>query len=221
MDTQPMKQLSEFTTLAEAQAYEYITGQMIHRDSMNGWLGQAGVYKAMKAVAADELNPFSDVMEAFLDSEEYNFKQGTNTGDAHIALLDSLIASEPTIGARLASIKPIVMARANVVSKPFEFTTQQDFDEAKDVGETITLPANTGQHKVLLTITTAPRKVTKLNIQQRFGDTTDDLTEWHDVASVSVLYKQSTYSSGMIPASNSLIRELRLISPLTLGVSKV
>ena len=216
-----MKQLSEFTTLAEAQAYEYITGQMIHRDSMNGWLGQAGVYKAMKAVAADELNPFSDVMEAFLDSEEYNFKQGTNTGDAHIALLDSLIASEPTIGARLASIKPIVMARANVVSKPFEFTTQQDFDEAKDVGETITLPANTGQHKVLLTITTAPRKVTKLNIQQRFGDTTDDLTEWHDVASVSVLYKQSTYSSGMIPASNSLIRELRLISPLTLGVSKV
>jgi len=219
MDTQPMKQLSEFTTLAEAQAYEYITGQMIHRDSMNGWLGQAGVYKAMKAVAADELNPFSDVMEAFLDSEEYNFKQGTITGDAHIALLDSLIAGEPTIGARLASIKPIVMARANVVSKPFEFTTQQDFDEAKDVGETITLPANTGQHKVSLTITTAPRKVTKLTIQQRFGDTPDDLTEWHDVASVSVLYKQSTYSSGMIPASNSLIRELRLISPLTLGVS--
>jgi len=214
-----MKQLSEFTTLAEAQAYEYITGQMIHRDSMNGWLGQAGVYKAMKAVAADELNPFSDVMEAFLDSEEYNFKQGTTTGDAHIALLDSLITGEPTIGARLAAIKPIVMARANVVSKPFEFTTQQDFDEAKDVGETITLPANTGQHKVSLTITTAPRKVTKLTIQQRFGDTPDDLTEWHDVASVSVLYKQSTYSSGMIPASNSLIRELRLISPLTLGVS--
>ena len=62
--------LSEFTTLAEAQAHEVISGQMIHRDSMNGWLGQAGVYKAMKAVAADELNPFSDVMEAFLDSEE-------------------------------------------------------------------------------------------------------------------------------------------------------
>jgi hypothetical protein len=221
MDTQPMKQLSEFTTLAEAQAHEVISGQMIHRDSMNGWLGQAGVYKAMKAVAADELNPFSDVMEAFLDSEEYNFKQGTTTGDSHIALLDSLISGESTIGARLASIKPIVMARANVVSKPFEFTTQQDFDEAKDVGETITLPANTGQHKVSLTITTAPRKVTKLTIQQRFGDTAEDLTEWHDVASVSVLYKQSTYSSGMIPASNSLIRELRLISPLTLGVSKV
>ena len=216
-----MKQLSEFTTLAEAQAHEYITGQMIHRDSMNGWLGHAGVYKAMKAVAADELNPFSDVIEAFLDSEEYNFKQGTTTGDAHIALLDSLIDGEPTIGARLAAIKPIVMARSNVVSKPYEFTTQQDFDEAKDAGETITLQANTGQHKVSLTITTAPRKVTKLTIQQRFGDTPDDLTEWHDVASVSVLYKQSTYSSGMIPASNSLIRELRLISPLTLGVSKV
>lgn len=222
MDTQPMKQLSEFTTLAEAQAHEVISGQMIHRDSMNGWLGQAGVYKAMKAVAADELNPFSDVMEAFLDSEEYNFKQGTITGDAHIALLDSLIAGEPAIGARLASIKPIVMARANVVSKPFEFTTQQDFDEAKDAGETITLPANTGQHKVEgITIDKQPRKVTKLNIQQRFGDTAEDLTEWHDVASVSVLYKQSTYSSGMIPASDSLIRELRLISPLTLGVSKV
>ena len=216
-----MKQLSEFTTLAEAQAHEVISGKMIHRDSMNGWLGQAGVYKAMKAVAADESNPFSDVMEAFLDSEEYNFKQGTTTGDAHIALLDSLIAGEPTIGDELAAIKPIVMARANVVSKPFESATQEDFDEAKDVGETITLPANTGQHKVLLTITTAPRKLTKLTIQQRFGDTTDDLTEWHDVASVSVLYKQSTYSSGMIPASDSLIRELRLISPLTLGVSKV
>ena len=213
-----MKQLSEFTTLAEAQAYEHVTGQMIHRDSMNGWLGQAGVYKAMKAVAADELNPFSDVMEAFLDSEEYNFKQGTTTGDAHIALLDSLIANEPTIGATLAAVKPVVMARANVVSKPYEFTTQEEFDEASDAGEIIALPANTGQHKVTLAITTQPSKLTKLTIQQRFGDTVEDLTEWHDVASVSVLYKQSTYSSGIIPASGSLIRELRLISPLTLGV---
>lgn len=123
--------LKDFNTLAEAQSHTVTTGTLIHRDSMNGWLGAAGIYKRMKEIAADDTHPYANTLEAFLDSVEYNFKQGTTTGDAHIALLDSLIATEPTIGTQLASIKPIIMARANIVSKPHEFATQHDFAKAK------------------------------------------------------------------------------------------
>jgi hypothetical protein len=125
--------LSDFSTLAEAKVYATITGKLIHRDSLNGWLGQAGIYKRMKAIAADTSNPFCDVLDAFLDSVEYNFIAGKTTGDAHIALLDSLIANEPTIGPQLAALRPVVLSRANVVSYPFENATRHAFEVAKGI----------------------------------------------------------------------------------------
>ena len=122
--------LQDFATLALARAHPVIIGELINRDSLNGWLGGAGIYKRMKTIAADPAHPDCDVMEAFLDSVDYNFIAGTTTGDAHIALLDSLIANESTIGPQLAALRPLVMSRANVVTYPLANTTKQDFDRA-------------------------------------------------------------------------------------------
>lgn len=216
-------QLSDFNTLAEAQAYELITDKkQIGSGQARGFFVNNGIWVTLRQIQADIANPLFALADAVIvtasdASSFFGLDTTTAEGLGNLAAADIMVAAGIMTEAQKASLLSLALTS----SYPHADATQLDFDEAKDVGETITLPANTGQHKVLLTITTAPRKVTKLNIQQRFGDTAEDLTEWHDVASVSVLYKQSTYSSGMIPASNSLIRELRLISPLTLGVSKV
>jgi hypothetical protein len=123
--------LSDFNTEEEAKAHAVVVGQLINRDTLNGWLGGAGIYKRMKAIAVDTTHPYCDVMEAFLDSVDYNFIAGTSTGDAHITLLDSLIANEPTVGPALSALRPLVMARANVVTYPFVNITSYDFQLAK------------------------------------------------------------------------------------------
>lgn len=218
--------LQDFSTLAEAQAHTITTGTLIHRDSMNGWLGAAGIYKRMKEIAADNTHPYANTMEAFLDSVEYNFKQGTTTGDAHIALLDSLIDDEPTIGTQLAAVKPIVMARANVVSYPFTNTTQAEFDEAKDTGQIIALPANNSQHLIQINTTIQPLNPTDITIEHRFGTDSENLTDWHEAGRVRQVYYTTVmtgqpYKSGQIPATIATYRELRLVSPLTLGITVV
>ena len=212
--------LSDFSTLAEAQAFELITDKkQVGSGQARGFFVNEGLWTTLRQVQADIANPLFALADAVIvtasdASSFFGLDTATAEGQGNLAAANTMVAA----GIMTEAQKDALLSLALTSSYPHADATQLDFDEAKDVGETITLPANTGQHKVLLTITTAPRKVTKLNIQQRFGDTAEDLTEWHDVASVSVLYKQSTYSSGMIPASNSLIRELRLISPLTLGV---
>jgi hypothetical protein len=215
--------LSDFNILAEAQTYKLITDKkQVGSGQARGFFVSEGIWTTLRQIQADIANPLFALADAVIvtasdASSFFGLDTATAEGQGNLAAADTMVAA----GIMTEAQKVDLLSLALTSSYPHADATQLDFDEAKDTGETITLPANTGQHKVLLTITTAPRKVTKLTIQQRFGDTPDDLTEWHDVASVSVLYKQSTYSSGMIPASNSLIRELRLISPLTLGVSKV
>lgn len=213
--------LSDFNTLAEAQTYKLITDKkQVGSGQARGFFVSEGIWTTLRQIQADIANPLFALADAVIvtasdASSFFGLDTATAEGQGNLAAADTMVAA----GIMTEAQKVDLLSLALTSGYPHADTTQQDFDEAKDAGETITLPANTGQHKVSLTITTAPRKVTKLTIQQRFGDTPDDLTEWHDVASVSVLYKQSTYSSGMIPASNSLIRELRLISPLSLGVS--
>ena len=215
--------LSDFNTLAEAQAFELITDKkQIGSGQARGFFVNEGIWTTLRQIQADIANPLFALADAVIvtasdASSFFGLDTATAEGQGNLAAADTMVAA----GIMTDTQKVDLLSLALTSSYPHADATQIDFDEAKDAGKTITLPANTGQHKVSLTITTAPRKLTKLTIQQRFGDTAEDLTEWHDVASVSVLYKQSTYSSGMIPASDSLIRELRLISPLTLGVSKV
>jgi len=212
--------LSDFNTLAEAQAYKLITDKkQVGSGQARGFFVSEGIWTTLRQIQADIANPLFALADAVIvtasdASSFFGLDTATAEGQGNLAAADTMVAA----GIMTEAQKVDLLSLALTSSYPHADATQQDFDEAKDAGEPITLPANTGAHKVSLTIATAPRKLTKLTIQQRFGDTAEDLTEWHDVASVSVLYKQSTYSSGMIPASDSLIRELRLISPLTLGV---
>ena len=218
-----MKQLSDFNTLAEAQAYKLITDKKkVGSGQARGFFVNEGIWTTLRQIQADIANPLFALADAVIvtasdASRFFGLDTATADGQGNLAAADTMVAA----GIMTEAQKVDLLSLALTSSYPHADATQLDFDEAKDTGETITLPANTGQHKVSLTITTAPRKLTKLTIQQRFGDTPDDLTEWHDVASVGVLYKQKTYSSGIIPASGSLLRALRAVSPLTLGVSKV
>ena len=216
--------LSDFNTLAEAQAYKLITDKkQIGSGQARGFFVNEGIWTTLRQIQADIANPLFALADAVIvtasdASSFFGLDTATAEGQGNLAAADTMVAA----GIMTEAQKVDLLSLALTSSYPHADATQLDFDEAKDVGEPITLPANTGQHKVEgITIDKQPRKLTKLTIQQRFGDTAEDLTEWHDVASVSVLYKQSTYSSGMIPASNSLIRELRLISPLTLGLERV
>lgn len=125
--------LADFNTLAEAQAHTVTTGKLIHRDTMNSLLASAGLYVAFKNMALDSNNPFQDLIAAFLDSEEYNFKRGapTSTGERQIAALDTMIAAGGDLGAALAALRPVILGIANPVSNPFASATEHDFAKAK------------------------------------------------------------------------------------------
>ncbi len=109
--------VDDATALTEAQAYTTTQGQMIPRNSMNAILAAAGLYNAFLAAA-----PTNDLIAAFMaeSSTEYNFIQGTATGDAQIAKLDSLIAGDYPM---LAALKPELIARCNKIVTPFANTT--------------------------------------------------------------------------------------------------
>lgn len=144
--------LSDFSTLAQAQAYETTQPKLIHRDSMNSLLASVGMYNALKAIAADTSNPDSDAMSAFLDSTDYNFMVGTSTGDRQIAALDEIIARGGALGDGLALIKPYIIAMANATYRPFKNSTKHDFALAKG---TITRKAVTQTDGILVLTTTA------------------------------------------------------------------
>ena len=123
--------LQDFATLVEAKAYTTTQPKLIHRDSMNSLLASAGMYIALKDVAADTASPYQNLMAAFLDSVEYNFMIGNATGDRQIGALDSIIASGGALGLGLAAIRPTILAMANPEVKPFENATEHAFQVAK------------------------------------------------------------------------------------------
>jgi len=119
--------LTDFATLAEARAYEHVQEQMINRNQMNGILAQAVLYVSLKAIAASDGHPFQDAMAAFFDATEYNFTAGTPVGDQNIAMLDAMIAAGLPESPALAATRPTVVALANPMVKPYEYTTLHQF----------------------------------------------------------------------------------------------
>lgn len=146
-----MKTLAEFDTLAEAKAYTQTRGKMIHRNSMNAWLSQAGKYRRLKAIAADENHPLGDGAAAFLDSTEYNLIQTSETGQGVIALMQALIAAEGD-DAGLQAVLDKAIASANEITRPYKNVSEYEWRKAR--GETINkkqvTPVN-GYIKITLT----------------------------------------------------------------------
>ena len=125
-------QLADFSTLAEARAYTTTTGKMIHRNSMNAWLAQAGMYRRLKQIAADDTHPLADGCAAFLDSTEYNLIQTSETGQGVIALMQALIAAENNNPA-LQAVLDKAIAAANETVTPYANASLYDWQRARGV----------------------------------------------------------------------------------------
>ena len=214
-------QLSEFPTLAEAQAYELITDKkQIGSGQARGFFVNNGIWVTLRQVQADIANPLFALADAVIvtasdASSFFGLDTTTAEGLGNLAAADIMVAA----GIMTEAQKDTLLALALKSTYPHATATQEDLDEAKDAGETIELAQNNSQHVITVNVTTQPRKPTGLKIQQSFGADINNMTEWHDCGEVrNVYYTQRTYQT-MIPASPTAYRELRLVSPLTLGVS--
>lgn len=137
--------------LALAKAEKVTVGKLIHRDSMNSLLASAGMYNALKAIAADTNNPDSDAMAAFLDSTEYNFIVGDTTGDRQIAAMDAIISEGGVLGAGLGAIKPVIIAMANRESDAYPNVTLHDIKTATGTITRVSKQAVNGWLKITTT----------------------------------------------------------------------
>lgn len=145
-----MKTLAEFDTLEVAKLHTETRGKMIHRNSMNAWLSEAGKYRRLKAIAADEAHPLGDGAAAFLDSTEYNLIQSSVTGQGVIQLMQALVAAEGN-DAALQEVLSKAIAAANEVYYPYENATQHDFAKAKGNCPVKTVTPVNGYLKITLT----------------------------------------------------------------------
>lgn len=145
-----MKTLAEFDTLQAAKEYPQTRGKMIHRNSMNAWLSQAGKYRRLKEIAADANNPLGDGAAAFLDSTEYNLIQTSETGQGVIQLMQALILAEGNDPA-LQAVLDKGIAAANEVYYPHANATEYDFAKAKGICPIKTVTPVNGYLKITLT----------------------------------------------------------------------
>jgi hypothetical protein len=215
-------QLSDFATLAEAQAYELITDKkQIGSGQARGFFVNNGIWTTLRQIQGDithQLFALADAVIVTASDASSFFGLDTTTAEG----LGNLAAADIMVGAGIMTEaqKDEMLALALKSTYPHVDATQAEFDEAKDTGgEPINLKQSNSQHVITVSITKQPLKPTGLKIQQRFGADINDMTEWHDCGEVrNVYYTQRTYQT-MVPASPTAYRELRLVSPLTLGVS--
>lgn len=138
--------LSDFETLAQAQAYTLTNPQFFNNNTMNSVLTQIKLLGPLTAIASDFNHPFFDEAKAVLDSQEFNFRQDSPTGLMQIQMLDAMINAPVAVDmasgtvdltAKLTQLKVTCLHIANPVTQPFANATQEQFDEAKAQGETL------------------------------------------------------------------------------------
>jgi hypothetical protein len=152
-----MKQLKEFGTLKLAKEYPQSRGKMIHRDTMNFLLAKHSRYKRLKEIANDPLNPLSELVDAFMDSTEYNLIQSSVTGQGVIGLMQQLIASEGN-DENLQSVLDAAIAIANEVYYPHTNATEHAFLKAKGTCPTKQVTPTGGYLKITLTKDVEPHR---------------------------------------------------------------
>jgi hypothetical protein len=212
--------ISDFETLELALAHSEVKGRMTSPDMMVSLLTEHDSTLTLLEIAKTDTKASGFLLALNGAVTEYNLITGSVVGDKHQLLLTYLVS----INAVTQEFKDALIVYANPVTYPHANATQEDFDEAHDPGEVIALPSVIGQHSIRINTTVQPRKATTLTVQHRFGTDADTLTDWHTVGSVLNVFYPTTltgapYSSGQIPATAAAYRELRLVSPLTLGVS--
>lgn len=210
-----MKQLSEFTTLAEAQAYPETRHVVLNANDMGTIFDKhPGTLTALEAVEND-----NETIKIFLNlfrsgGGRFDFRTNTEDGQQLSGKLDQLIAA----GVISQAFADDVIAAANPTSKPYKDITQAEFDYAQP--EIVALHQNNAKHYLNLNIANDAVTPVTVEVQQRFGPDDSDLTEWHRVSQFSpqVKYKQMTYQ-GVVSPAPAAYRELRVVSPVTLGLT--
>lgn len=161
------------------------------------------------------------------DNNDFNFMQGNVIGDAVIAKTEELRDVTLTkYASNIQLLLDICIAKCNVKTYPFSGVEQAVFDAAKAevaiMSEEVLMLENSINSEVYtLTIGVDSPKKTSIKIMQKFGDNTDNLTPWHEVASfTNVHYKQQQYKA-QIPACDCAYRELKVVSDYQLSMSIV
>jgi hypothetical protein len=222
-----MKSFSEFNTLTEAQAYEHVAYSKITAGQSSQYFGLSGMLDALESNSADptplQISATMTTTVGALCRTVLNSAKGTgfaadpatvdganNRGAAQLLLVAGVFPSQPIVNG--------FWSISETKTKPYEFKTQAEFDEAKDAGETLALPSNNDFHTAKINITTQPSKPIDIVVEQRFSKDGTDWTEWHSVGAFrNVDYPQRNYEAS-VPKSPAAFRELRAVSPLTLGV---
>jgi hypothetical protein len=215
--------LQDHSTLAEAQAFPLVIDKkQIGSGQARGFFVSNGIWTTLRQIQTDMGNPLFALADAVIvtasDASSF-FGLDTNTaeGVSNLTAANTMVAA----GLMTESQKVELLALSHKTTYPHAEATQEDFDEAKDAGEVIPLLSVIEQHKVTIRVSTKPRNPTNIFVEHRYGPDDADMTEWHRVGTITnVEYTQRT-SEVSIPASPTAYRELRLVSPLTLGVSIV
>jgi hypothetical protein len=210
--------LLDFTTLELAQSHSLIVGRMVSPDIVISLLTEHDSALTLQELA--KTNAKAAGFWLALNGgavTEYNVLAGSPIGMKHQALLTYLVS----VNAVTEAFKDAAIAYGNTLTYPYADVTQEDFDEANDVGETIALASLNVQHLVTVKVVNKPRKPVSMAVQQRFGQDNTDLTVWHNVGNIlNVEYTQATYSV-QIAKSPAAYRELRIVCPLTLGTEVI
>ena len=155
-----MATLAQFATLEEAKAFEQYRSKFFNNNTMNSVLSQLKLLAPLTAISQDLAHPFVNEALAVLKSDEYNFRRDSDIGLLQLAMLDTMIASNVTIGAedltpKLTALKGAVDRIANEVYKPFEATTLHEFQVAKGTVAKKSLPVSANGDAVFINVTTA------------------------------------------------------------------
>lgn len=159
-----MQALKDFATKQDAIDYPAIRTGFISANSMNSQLAQKNLTRAMQIISETDGHPAQDAMLSFFDprSTEYNFIIGDETGDAQIALLDSLIAAGAAldtivggttiaVATKFAELKPILIQKCNKPYQPYKNITDHQWQLAKETITRTPITATNG----LVSITTS------------------------------------------------------------------
>lgn len=205
-----MKALNEFATLAEAQAYTYTNEKMASPDMVLSLLTQHDSVISLQNGATTDDKAAGFLLALQGSVTEFNVMNSHPVGQAQQQLLDYMVSQ----GFVTVEFKNALIGYANVSVQPYQNTTQQEFDDAKEIE--IDLTPNTAAHNIEFTIAETVNPAKQVKIMQRYG-TANDLTDWHELKQVQIRFHQDSYKA-FIPQSNHEVRELKIISPVAVTV---
>lgn len=206
-----MKQLKDFSTLAEAKAYTY--ERMVSPDMVLALLTLHESTLTLDSASYTNAKAKGFLMALQGSVTEFNVMNSHPVGQAQQSILASLVTDQ----AVTQGFADALIDYAN--KKPYAAATQEEFDATRP--EEFALPDSTEQKVYTLSFTTNPVGTAQVQIMQRYGQDVNDLTEWHPVANFhNVKYKQDTHKV-QIGACNHAVRQLKVVSNQAIGMSVV